>query len=152
MPHKLRRDFFPQSLRVCTLAGSVTSVLDKHELGQTLSEVDKGILATAQEFLEAATEGKKISETLKLNEKAVESSYAYGKAIGASRVLKSEGHIDETSLEEIFNNLAKTVGVLVESGKVPQKSAGRLRGFFDAVRTSTLQENAGVTDRAEIKE
>jgi|SRR5271157_1893811 len=138
-------EIFPRSLRHALLANRVVGVLSQLKKNQ-LPPDRATTLNEAIVFLKDTLEGRQLSKSLEVSERAVQQAAAYGEAIRAISLNVSAGDSD---VEKELRRLASVATHLQQDEAVETNEIARLESFFANVRELSLAQRSSVPEKVQ---
>jgi hypothetical protein len=137
-------EIFPRSLRHALLANRVVGVLAQLKKNQ-LPPDRTTTLNEAIVFLNDTLEGRELSKSLMVSERAIQQAAAYGEAIRA--ISLSFNAPADADVEQELRKLTSVANHLLHNENVEVNEITRLESFFSNVRTLSLTQRNGVPEK-----
>jgi hypothetical protein len=138
-------EIFPRSLRYALLANRVVAVLSQLKKNQ-LPPDRATTLNEAIVFLNDTLEGRELSKSLEVSERAVQQAAAYGEAIRAISLNVSAGNSD---VDQELRGLASIAKHLQQNEVVEANEIARLESFFANVREISLTQRNSIPEKVQ---
>ena len=137
-------EVFPRSLRHALLANRIVGILSQLKNNQLPPERTT-TLTEAVVFLNDTLEGRALSKSLQVSEKAVQQAAAYGEAIRAISLTFNSP--EQSDVERELERLKSVANNLLHDEAVEAKEITRLENFFSSVREISLTQRSGIPEK-----